>query len=96
MLLQNPLCARMHLKVAFLRSKASTLADFCVISFFCSFGTLLFMPSQDKVEQGEKNKEILKTVTVSLKNEVEEFALMTFCKTPVMKEVHLSSGVSSR
>lgn len=87
----------MHLKVAFLRSKASTLADFCFISFFCSnFGMLLFMPSQDKVEQGEKNKEILKTVAVSLKNEVEEFALMTFCKTTGMKEVHLSSGVSSR
>lgn len=71
----------MHLKVAFLNSKASTLADFCFLSFFCSsFGILLFMPSQDKVEQGEKNTEILKMVQVSLKNEVEEFALMTFCK----------------
>lgn len=80
-LLQNPLCASMHLKVAFLNSKASTLADFCFLSFFCSsFGILLFMPSQDKVEQGEKNTEILKMVQVSLKNEVEEFALMTFCK----------------
>ena len=50
------------------------------------------MPSQDKVEQGEKNTEILKMVQVSLKNEVEEFALMTLCKTTVMKAVHLSSS----
>lgn len=54
------------------------------------------MPSQDKVEEGEKNTEILKMAQVSLKNEVEEFALMTFCKTTVIKAIHLSSRVSSR
>lgn len=68
------------------------MAYFGLISFFClSFGILLFISSQDKVEEGKRNKEILKNGHVSVKNEVEEFALMTFCKATVMKAACLSS-----
>lgn len=68
----EPSVCKHAFKGSVLKSKASTLADFCFVSFFCSsFGILLFMPSQDKVEEGEKNTEILKMVQVSLKNEVD-------------------------
>lgn len=64
----NPPCAGTCLKVVFLKSKASVLLPgFCLISFFCfSFGILLFIPSQNKVEGRVKIKEILKVGKVGI------------------------------